>query len=122
MGGLRCGCPLVVSWGWRTRWLDQVGLPALPVLYDPNPAEVFDWGRSQRQWKKPAVERFLATQDEDIRLAWVDDDTFFFRAKAVQKEMLDAQSGISELLLVEPDCFVGLSDHEIDQIDFFLAT
>ncbi|MCI9869137.1 hypothetical protein [Arthrobacter humicola] len=66
------------SWGWRTKWLDQVGLPLLPIFYDPNPGEVFDWGRSQRPWKKPAVERFLATQTEAIRLAWVDDDAFFF--------------------------------------------
>ncbi len=44
----------LTSWGRKTRWLDQVGLPALPVLYDPEPGEIFFWdahdspGRNRR--------------------------------------------------------------------------
>lgn len=111
----------LTSWGWRTKWLDQVGLPQLPVLYDPEPYEVFNWGRNQGQWKKPTVARFLATQNKVTRLVWADDDAFFFKAKQVQRDMLATQHRISRLLLVEPDCFVGLSDRDIDQIDSFLA-
>lgn len=77
------------SWAWRTKWLDRVRLPQLPVLDDQNPGEVFDWGRRQRQRKKPAVDRYLATQTDAIRLACIDDDAFFFffRANEVHKEM-----------------------------------
>lgn len=42
-------------------------------------------------------------------MARIDEEASCFRAKEVQKEMLDAQSGISVPLLVEPYCFVGLS-------------
>lgn len=84
------------SWGRRTRFFDHLGLPRLPVSYDPAQAEVLDWGRSQRQWNRPAVERYLAELVAPIRLAWLDDDAFFWRASELQKEMLAAQTNLSE--------------------------
>ncbi|MHA7209578.1 HAD domain-containing protein [Arthrobacter sp. MDT1-65] len=110
------------SWGGRTRWLDQVGLPYLPVFYEPGYGEVADWGRSQRPWKRPAVERFLAARTDSIRLAWIDDDAFFSRGKHMQSYWLDADPILADLLLVEPDCFVGLQDHEIARVDKFLVS
>ncbi|QYF88477.1 HAD domain-containing protein [Arthrobacter sp. PAMC25284] len=109
------------SWGWRTKWLDQVGLPRLPGFYDPDPAEVFFWGRSQRPWKRPALEDYLAAQTETVRLAWVDDELFYYRGGETRKDMLAAHPGITDLLLVEPDGLVGLSDREIRKVDKFLS-
>ncbi|KRF04351.1 hypothetical protein ASH00_14705 [Arthrobacter sp. Soil782] len=112
----------LTSWGWRSKWLDQAGLPELPVFYDPDPYEVYGWGRSQRSWKKPAVEQFLESQSEPIRLAWVDDDAFFFRAAEARVQLLARHACLSDLLLVETDGYIGLTDAEIRRIDRFLAT
>ncbi|MBG6179991.1 HAD domain-containing protein [Arthrobacter sp. CAN_A1] len=111
----------LTSWGWRTKWLDQVGLPRIPVFYDPDPGEVYFWGHSQRSWKKPTVEDFLRAQKEPLRLAWIDDDAFHYRADRVQGELTEAHSFLSELLLVEPDSVIRLTDAEILRVDEFLG-
>ncbi|MHA7156286.1 HAD domain-containing protein [Arthrobacter sp. TMN-50] len=109
------------SWGAKTRWLDQLGLPKLPIFYDPDPGEVYAWGRSQRSWKKPAVEDFLRAQREPVRLAWIDDDAFHYRADRVHGELAESHPCLSGLLLVEPDSVLGLTDAEILRVDEFLA-
>lgn len=109
------------SWGSRARWLEEVGLPRLPVFYQPDPGEVYSWGRSQRSWKKPAVENFLHAQKEPLRLAWIDDDAFHYRADRVQGELTETHPCLSDLLLVEPDSVLGLTDAEILRVDEFLG-
>jgi hypothetical protein len=108
----------LTSWGWRTRFLDQVGLPTLPVLYDPDPGEVFMWGRSGLSWKRPVVADFLEQQSEPLRLAWADDDAFY---PAYGDELRAAHPQLEDLLLVQPDCFTGITDQDICRIDGFLA-
>lgn len=108
----------LTSWGWRTKWLHQIGLPSLPVLYDPDPGEVLGWGRTGRSWKRPLMARFLDEQSEPLRLAWADDDAFY---TAYGDELRAAHPQLAELLLVQPDCFIGLTDKDIRRIDDFLA-
>lgn len=106
------------SWGWKTRWLGQVGLPPLPVLYDPEPGEVFFWGRSRLSWKKPQVAELLERQTDPFRVAWIDDDSF---SPAYGDELRAAHPLLEDLLLIQPDCFEGLSNEELLQVDRFLA-
>jgi hypothetical protein len=108
----------LTSWGWRTKWLHQIGLPPLPILYDPAPGEVLGWGRTGRSWKRPAMAQFLGEQREPLRLAWADDDAFY---TAYGDELRAAHPQLEDLLLVQPDCFTGLTDQEIRRIDDFLA-
>lgn len=108
----------LTSWGWRIKWLRQIGLPSLPVLYDPDPGEVVGWGRTGRSWKRPAVARFLDGQSEILRLAWADDDAFY---TGYGDELRAAHPDVSDLLLVQPDSFVGITDNDIRRIDDFLA-
>jgi hypothetical protein len=107
----------LTSWGWRTKWLHQIGLPSLPVLYAPDPGEVLSWGRTGRSWKRPAMARFLDEQSGPLRLVWADDDAFY---PAYGDELRAAHPQLEELLLVQPDCFVGLTDKDIRRIDDFL--
>ncbi|OOP65295.1 hypothetical protein BMF89_00140 [Arthrobacter sp. SRS-W-1-2016] len=108
----------LTSWGWRTKWLDQIGLPQLPIFYDPEPGEVFMWGRSGLSWKRPAVSEFLERQTEGVRLVWVDDDSFY---ASYGDELRGTYDQLEDLLLVQPDSFVGLTDEDLRRIDGFLS-
>lgn len=108
----------LTSWGWRTKWLDQIGLPWFPILYDPEPGEVFMWGRSGLSWKRPVVAEFLEKQTEPIRLVWVDDDAFY---ASYGDELRATYPQLSELLLIQPDSFIGLTDTDLRNIERFLA-
>lgn len=108
----------LTSWGWRTKWLDQIDLPQLPIFYDPGPGEVLMWGRSGLSWKRPAVAEFLKKQTEPVRLVWIDDDAFY---ASYGDELRATYGHLSDLLLIQPDSFVGLTDKNLRQIDRFLA-
>jgi hypothetical protein len=108
----------LTSWGWRTKWLDQIDLPQLPVLYDPEPGEVFMWGRSGLSWKRPAVAEFLEKQTEPVRLIWVDDDAFY---PSYGDELSATYPHLADLLLIQPDSFVGLTDKDLHRIGGFLG-
>ncbi|GGI00142.1 hypothetical protein ACFFGR_13885 [Arthrobacter liuii] len=106
------------SWGWKTKWLDQVGLPQLPVLYSPEPGEIFFWNRSRLSWKKPVLGELLEQQTSPFRVAWIDDDSF---SVAYGEELRAAYPLLKDLLLIQPDCYEGLTDEEIRRVEQFLA-
>lgn len=106
------------AWGWKTKWLDQVGLPPLPVLYSPESGEIFFWNRSRLPWKKPMLVELLEQQTAPSRVAWIDDDSF---SVAYGEELRAAYPLLEGLLLIQPDCCERLTDEEIRRVDQFLA-
>ncbi|KIC68688.1 hypothetical protein [Pseudarthrobacter phenanthrenivorans] len=108
----------LTSWGRKTQWLDQVGLPTLPVLYDPEPGEVFFWGRSRLSWKKPQVAELMGRQSAPFRVVWIDDDSF---SPAYGDELRAAHPLLEDLLLIQPDCYEGLTDEDLLRVEKSLA-
>ncbi|QDG89064.1 hypothetical protein [Pseudarthrobacter sp. NIBRBAC000502770] len=98
--------------------LDQVGLPPLPVLYSPEPGEIFFWNRSRLSWKKPMLAELLEQHRSPFRVAWLDDDSF---SVVYGEELRAAYPLLEDLLLIQPDCYEGLTDGEIRRVDQFLA-
>lgn len=75
------------------------------------------WGRSRLSWKKPRVTELLEKQAEPVRVAWIDDDSF---SAAYGKELRAAYPLLVELLLIQPDSYVGLTDEDLLRVDQFL--
>lgn len=108
----------LTSWGWKTKWLDQLGLPTLPILYSPEPGQVFFWGRSRLSWKKPALAELLERQTAPFRVVWIDDDSF---SPAYGDELQATHPLLDDLLLIQPDCYEGLTDEDVLRVEKFLA-
>lgn len=69
-------------------------------------------------WKSPVVADFLEKQTDPIRLVWVVDDAFY---TSYGEELRATYPQLADLLLLQPDSFIGLTDTDLRNIERFLA-
>lgn len=98
------------SWGWKAKYLAcAIGLPDFDVFYDPSPAEIFMYARSQRPWKRFAITD--AAEDKwkaPVRIIWIDDEPLSGHTEQLEEFLTELHPNLAEVKLVRPDGERGL--------------
>lgn len=97
------------SWGWKAQWLARsLGLPELELFYEPSAGDISLYSRSQRPWKRFALQGIAETFAEPMRIFWVDNEPASGQTKYLEKNLSDMHPNLSEVRIVRPNEERGL--------------
>lgn len=111
------------SWGWKAHYLARaIGLPDFEVFYDPSPAEIFMYSRSQRPWKRFAItDAAEDTWKAPVRIIWIDDEPASGHTRHLEEFLTNLHPNLAEVKLIRPDAERGLMLRDLRLASEYLA-
>jgi hypothetical protein len=97
------------SWGWKAQWLARsLGLPELELFYDPSAGDIHMYARSQRPWKRFALQDLAETFAEPVRIVWIDNEPASGQTQYLEANLADMHPNLAEVRIVRPNEERGL--------------